>query len=107
MASADYDAGETFENVSSPLSDAGNQDDDADYEAGETSENVSSPRSDAMKTTMADDFGLDAFYIISLNTRPSCDNEVNPLLFSRYLDKGPTFLVSLTSCGVVQTGKAH
>ncbi|VEL11793.1 unnamed protein product [Protopolystoma xenopodis] len=44
---ADYDAGETFENVSSPLSDAGNQDDDADYEAGETSENVSSPRSDA------------------------------------------------------------
>ncbi|VEL36800.1 unnamed protein product [Protopolystoma xenopodis] len=47
MLCADYDAGETFENVSSPLSDAGNQDDDADYEAGETSENVSSPRSDA------------------------------------------------------------
>ncbi|VEL16615.1 unnamed protein product [Protopolystoma xenopodis] len=23
-------------------------------------------------TTMADDFGLDAFYIVSLNTRPSC-----------------------------------
>ncbi|VEL33185.1 unnamed protein product [Protopolystoma xenopodis] len=33
-----------------------------------------------MTTTMADDFGLDAFYIVALTTRPICDNEVNPLL---------------------------
>ncbi|VEL36983.1 unnamed protein product [Protopolystoma xenopodis] len=33
-------------------------------------------------TNMADDFGLSAFYIVALTTRPSCDNEVNPLLVS-------------------------
>ncbi|VEL43669.1 unnamed protein product [Protopolystoma xenopodis] len=47
---ADYEAGETSENVSSPRSDARNQD---NYygrrlrDAGETFENVSSPLSDA------------------------------------------------------------
>ncbi|VEL09215.1 unnamed protein product [Protopolystoma xenopodis] len=35
-----------------------------------------------MTTTMADDFALTAFYIVALTTRPSCDNEVNPLLRS-------------------------
>ncbi|VEL19006.1 unnamed protein product [Protopolystoma xenopodis] len=42
----------SFENVSIPLSDGGNH----------------------------DNFGLGAFYINALTTRPSCDNEVNPLL---------------------------
>ncbi|VEL38658.1 unnamed protein product [Protopolystoma xenopodis] len=116
---ADYDAGETSENVSSPR--MAKLTDDADYDAGETFENVSSPQSDArnqdnyygrrlrtrcvlhsllgccklpttmpakrlrmyqvhcqmlgIKTTMADDFRLGAFYIVSLNTRPSCGNE--------------------------------
>ncbi|VEL10525.1 unnamed protein product [Protopolystoma xenopodis] len=45
--------------------------DDADYDAVETFEKVSSPMSDAG----ADDFGLGAFYIVALATRPSCDNE--------------------------------
>ncbi|VEL30340.1 unnamed protein product [Protopolystoma xenopodis] len=76
--------------------------DDADYDAGETSENVSSPQDGKthmpttmpakrlrmyqvhcqmlgiMITTIADDFGLGAFYMVFLKTRPSCDNEVNP-----------------------------
>ncbi|VEL23195.1 unnamed protein product [Protopolystoma xenopodis] len=50
--------------------------DDADYDAGETSEDVSSPLSDAgNQDNYADDFGLGAFYIVALATRPSCDNE--------------------------------
>ncbi|VEL31115.1 unnamed protein product [Protopolystoma xenopodis] len=68
---AEYNAGETFENVPSPLSDAGNHD------------NYS-----------ADDFGLGAFYIVSLNTRPSCDNEVNPLLADD-VGLGAFYMVSL------------
>ncbi|VEL16939.1 unnamed protein product [Protopolystoma xenopodis] len=77
--------------------------DDADYEAGETFDNaggewqgslmmpttrpakrlrmyqVYGRMREIMTTTIADDFGLGAFYIVSLNTRPNCDNEVNPL----------------------------
>ncbi|VEL40369.1 unnamed protein product [Protopolystoma xenopodis] len=49
--------------------------DDADCDAGETFENMLG----IMTTTMADDFGLGAFDMVSLKTRPSCDNEVNPL----------------------------
>ncbi|VEL40496.1 unnamed protein product [Protopolystoma xenopodis] len=58
--------------------------DDADYDAGETFENVSSAcrMLGIMTTTMADDFGLGAFYMVSLKTRSSCENEVNPLLQS-------------------------
>ncbi|VEL43568.1 unnamed protein product, partial [Protopolystoma xenopodis] len=33
-----------------------------------------------MTTNMADGFGLGAFYTVALTTRPSCDNEVNPLV---------------------------
>ncbi|VEL44139.1 unnamed protein product [Protopolystoma xenopodis] len=53
---ADYDAGETIENVPSSLSDAGRRlrtrrmaklTDDTDYDAGETIENVPSSLSDA------------------------------------------------------------
>ncbi|VEL35511.1 unnamed protein product [Protopolystoma xenopodis] len=33
-----------------------------------------------MTTNMVDDFGLGAFYIVAVTTRPSCDKEVNPLL---------------------------
>ncbi|VEL29072.1 unnamed protein product [Protopolystoma xenopodis] len=49
--------------------------DDADYDAGETFNNVPSPLSDAGNHDSADDFGLGAFYIVALATRPSCDNE--------------------------------
>ncbi|VEL21349.1 unnamed protein product [Protopolystoma xenopodis] len=45
-------------------------------------------------TTTADDFGLGAFYIVSLNTRPSCDNEVNPLLADD-VGLGAFYMVSL------------
>ncbi|VEL29405.1 unnamed protein product [Protopolystoma xenopodis] len=54
---AKYDAGETFENVSSPMSDPGNQD------------NYYGRR---IRTRCV--------LLSSLKTRPSCDNEVNPLL---------------------------
>ncbi|VEL42071.1 unnamed protein product [Protopolystoma xenopodis] len=52
--------------------------DDANYDAGETSENVPSRLSDA--GSYDNYFGLGAFYLVALTTRPSCDNEVNPLL---------------------------
>ncbi|VEL41535.1 unnamed protein product, partial [Protopolystoma xenopodis] len=55
--------------------------DDADYEAGETFENVSSPLSDAGNH----DNYYGAFYIVALTTRPNCDNEVNPLLRTYHL----------------------
>ncbi|VEL37615.1 unnamed protein product [Protopolystoma xenopodis] len=43
---------------------------------------VSSPPLDARHHDNydADDFGLGAFYMVSLKIRPSCDNEDNPLL---------------------------
>ncbi|VEL35858.1 unnamed protein product [Protopolystoma xenopodis] len=43
--------------------------DEADYDAGETFENVSSTLGmlGIMTTTMADDFGLGAFYIVALS----------------------------------------
>ncbi|VEL28139.1 unnamed protein product [Protopolystoma xenopodis] len=44
--------------------------DDADYDSGETFENVSS--------TLSDDFGLGAFYIVALTTRPNF-NKVDPV----------------------------
>ncbi|VEL30907.1 unnamed protein product [Protopolystoma xenopodis] len=77
---ADYDAGETFGNVSSPLSDAGNHD---NYYGRRLRtrcvHQVHCQMLGIMTTTMADDFGLVAFYIVALTTGQSCDNEVNPL----------------------------
>ncbi|VEL36257.1 unnamed protein product [Protopolystoma xenopodis] len=42
--------------------------------------NPSSGSADVGTTGSPDDFGLGAFYIVSMNTIPSCDDEVNPLL---------------------------
>ncbi|VEL41910.1 unnamed protein product [Protopolystoma xenopodis] len=51
--------------------------DDADYDAGKRLRmyQVHCQMLGAMTTNMADDFGLGAFYIVSVTTRPSCDNE--------------------------------
>ncbi|VEL25994.1 unnamed protein product [Protopolystoma xenopodis] len=59
---ADYDAGETFENVL--VRRMASLTDDADYDAGETSENVQVHclMLGIMTTTVAEDFGLGAFY---------------------------------------------
>ncbi|VEL40082.1 unnamed protein product [Protopolystoma xenopodis] len=53
---ADYDAGETFKNVSSPLSDAGNHD---NYYGRPRMYQVHCQMLGIMTTTMADDFGLE------------------------------------------------
>ncbi|VEL09720.1 unnamed protein product [Protopolystoma xenopodis] len=52
----------------------------------------------AMTTTMADDFGLGAFYIVAKTTRPSCDNEANPFLFRLIVHSIP-HLVQFSSDG--------
>ncbi|VEL29799.1 unnamed protein product [Protopolystoma xenopodis] len=55
---ADYEVDETFENVPSPLSDAGNHD---NY-YGRRMYQVQCLMLGIMTTTMADDFGLGALY---------------------------------------------